>query len=265
MSAGQRRLFVAALPAQGGTVELPAESRRHAKVLRLAAGAEVCLFDAAGCEAEATLLSLAQCQARPARTLVEPAPRLCLLLGLPKTDKLELVTRMACELGVRALHPVLTQRSVPQPSAFASRLERLQRITREACAQSGQAFAPQLSEPRPLLEVARQAPAGASKIVFWEDGTQPLAELSREREVWAVIGPEGGLDALEVEALESLGFVAVGLGRARLRVETAAVVAAGLLLERLGRLRPDESAREGGARALAQAVELNADRLPERE
>ena len=53
-----------------------------------------------------------------------------------------------------------------------------------------------------------------------------------------VVGPEGGLSAAEVETLGRFGYTAVGLGAAKLRVETAAPVAVALVLDRVGRLRP---------------------------
>ena len=52
-----------------------------------------------------------------------------------------------------------------------------------------------------------------------------------------MVGPEGGLAEREVDALSASGFAVVGLGAAILRVETAAPVAAALVLDRLGRLR----------------------------
>ena len=54
--------------------------------------------------------------------------------------------------------------------------------------------------------------------------------------MWVVVGPEGGLASAEVEGLCARGFVQVGLGDAVLRFETAAVTAAVLALQRLGRL-----------------------------
>ncbi|HMI93935.1 MAG TPA: 16S rRNA (uracil(1498)-N(3))-methyltransferase, partial [Polyangiales bacterium] len=96
--------------------------------------------------------------------------------------------------------------------------------------------------PAALVDVASKAPASALRLVFWENARSPLAAEATSAatgvsELWAVVGPEGGLAEHEVDALVALGYRAVGLGPARLRVETAAPVIAALLLERHGRLR----------------------------
>ena len=51
-----------------------------------------------------------------------------------------------------------------------------------------------------------------------------------------VVGPEGGLAAEEVAALEAIGAVPVTLGATILRAETAAVVATALAIHELGGL-----------------------------
>jgi 16S rRNA (uracil1498-N3)-methyltransferase len=100
-----------------------------------------------------------------------------------------------------------------------------------------------LHPARPLLEIARTAPASSHRLVLWERASVPLHALDlahgggdAARELWAIIGPEGGLSETEVEALRALGFMVAGLGSAILRVETAAPVISALLLARLGRL-----------------------------
>jgi 16S rRNA (uracil1498-N3)-methyltransferase len=239
-----RRLFAPELPSGGGAVALPVESARHAHVLRLAAGDRVTLFDGRSGEAAATITAFARdaltCEAAARVAIAPPSPALHVVLGLPKGGKLEDITRMLTELGASALHVALTERSVPRPKDGAARIARLQRVAVQACAQSGQASAPELHAPAPLLEIAARAPDDALRLVFWERGGAQLDALlasGATRDVWAVIGPEGGLSSAEVDALDARGFVRVGLGRALLRVETAAPVIAALLLDRLGRLQ----------------------------
>jgi 16S rRNA (uracil1498-N3)-methyltransferase len=244
-----RRLFAPELPAGGGEVALPEPSAHHARVLRLSPGDRVTLFDGRAGEARATIAGFGRsgltCTAEPRVAIAKPEPALHVVLGLPKGGKLEDITRMLTELGVSALHVALTERSVPRPKDAAARMARLQRVAIEACAQSGQACAPELHEPAPLLAIAARAPADAARLVFWEMGGAPLpsalAQIAPPRAVWAVIGPEGGLSDAEVDALRARGFVAVGLGRALLRVETAAPVIAALVLDQIGRFRAAEA------------------------
>jgi 16S rRNA (uracil1498-N3)-methyltransferase len=238
-----RRLYAPELAAPGDVIELPVESVRHAQVLRLAAGAALVLFDGQLGEADAELLELGRTRARARvlarRTLPAPLPALHVVLGMPKGGKLEDIARMLGELGVSSLRLAHSERSVARLDQPAARLARLGRVALEACAQSGRGQALVVHPPAALLEVAGQAPADALRQVFWENARAPLpaGNASALRELWAVIGPEGGLAEHEVSALESLGYRAVGLGPARLRVETAAPVIAGLLLERHGRLQ----------------------------
>jgi 16S rRNA (uracil1498-N3)-methyltransferase len=240
-----RRLFAPELPPAGGLLELPGESARHARVLRLQAGERVELFDGRLGQAQAVVEALSRervvCRAQARSELPAPAPALHLVLGLPKGGKLEDVLRMLTELGVASLHLARCERSVPRPGDASARTARLARVALEACAQSGQPLATAIHAPSSLLEIADAAPAGARRLVFWERAQIALdvglASAGSGAEVWAVVGPEGGLSEREVTALEARGFVAVGLGRALLRVETAAPVVAALLLDRLGRLR----------------------------
>lgn len=243
-AARPRRLFAPELPAQGGELELPRESAHHARVLRLCEGDRVQLFDGRLGQADAVLLELARdralCRAAPRALLAAPSPALHVVLGLPKGGKLEDIARMLTELGVGALHMALCERSVSRPIDASARLSRLARVVLEACAQSGQPLAPALHAPRPLLQIAEGIPAQAAKVVFWERGDGPLEAAIDPGEqaapaVFAVIGPEGGLSEAEIAGLRALGFRVVGLGGAILRVETAAPVAAALLLDRLGR------------------------------
>jgi 16S rRNA (uracil1498-N3)-methyltransferase len=244
MAVRPRRLFADALPEAGGEVVLPPESAEHARVLRLTRGTTVELFDGQAGEAQASLTELSRtravCLAQPRRSVPPPAATLHVVLALPKGKKLEDITRMLTELGISSLHLALSERSVPRPAEATARLARLRRIALEACAQSGQACAPELHPPRPLLAIAAAIPAAARKLVFWEHASAPLDAVLGPvpgTELWVVIGPEGGLGDDEVGALRALGFAEVGLGHALLRVQTAVPVIAALLLERIGRLR----------------------------
>ena len=246
MSDRPRRLFAAELPATGGELTLSAEAAHHARVLRLARGDRVQLFDGRLGQADAIVTELSRarvvCRAEPRTALPPRTPALHLVLGLPKGGKLEDIARMLAELGVYALHLALCERSVPREGDRAARMARLERVVLEACAQSGQPQAPQLHAPRPLAEIARAVPQTARRLVFWERATRSLdavlaAPAAPANEIWAVVGPEGGLSQPEVEALAAQGFTAVGLGPALLRVETAAPVVAALLLHRHGLLQ----------------------------
>ena len=241
----RHRLYAAALPELTATLTLDSEAQRHAQVLRLTAGDELCLFDGAGREADARLVRQERgswvCEVQPPRAAAPRAARLSLIVCIPKAAKLEMIVRMVTELGAHAVYLAHSERSVPKMSADSPKLERLRRITLEACAQSGQLWAPQLIGPLALEAAAVAAPSHAERLVFWENSRQALslqpAASDVLREVWAVVGPEGGLCQHEVDVLRRSGYAEVGLGSGILRVETACVAIATLLLDRMGVLR----------------------------
>jgi 16S rRNA (uracil1498-N3)-methyltransferase len=236
--AALRRLFCAALPEQGGEVTLDAEAAHHARVLRLASGAAVVLFDGRGRECDARLVALddgaGRCDAGPSRASTGVGRRVVLVQCLPKGDKLELIVRMATEIGVASLVLAHGARSVARPDRkrAAAQLERLSRIAQEAARQSERALVPTIEAPVTLADAASRAPESALRIALVPGAPRTLAELvgaaRSTAEVWLVVGPEGGLEPGELAALEARGYVAASLGTTTLRVETAAPIGVAL-------------------------------------
>lgn len=240
-----RRLFVETIGAEGEEQSLPAIAAQHVRVLRLGQGDPVELFDGRGQCAAARLLAGGReltVRVGAHRQLPPPVARLTLVACLPKGNKLDTAVRMLTELGVSELRLALSERTVPSSGDSATRIARWERIAREACAQSGQPRALQIAPPRPLLEVATEAPAGAEQLLFWEHARQPLGALGagsrgeQATEVWALVGPEGGLTSAEAAALQQHGYRGCGLGESILRAETALIAVSTLLLDRMGRL-----------------------------
>lgn len=235
----RRRLYASPLPAAKHTLTLDDESRRHAQVLRLSVGDELRLFDAQGAEADARVTRNDKralvCEVEAAQLLPAPELRVHLALCLPKAGKLELILRMATELGVSSLTLVHSERSVPKWGGDDLKLERLKRISVEACAQSEQAYAPVLSGPLPLSAALAAAPTDALRCVFLERSRVllPSALPPAATDVWAIVGPEGGFAPDEVALLTAERVLSVSLGPGILRVETACIVACALLFDRL--------------------------------
>lgn len=163
--------------------------------------------------------------------LAAPAARpVRLLVAVPKGQLLDEVVRRASELGVARLAPITCERSVVDPGP--AKLERWRRIATAALRQCGRAT-PLIVDPvRPLaaaLELSDDAPA---RIVLHpgEEGIPSLIELLQPRPaaVSIAIGPEGGFTAAELATAERLGYRPAHLGPLIMRIETAAVIAAGL-------------------------------------
>ena len=148
-----------------------------------------------------------------------------LIQGLPKADKLDLVLQKATELGVSAVWPVLTERSVarPKPDALATRHARWKRIVEEAARQSGRTEVPEVTPLRAL------EPGMRLLILDEEERGERLGPAAGDGPVTLVVGPEGGLAREEVRALRDLGGVTVSLGPLVLRTETAGLAALAVL------------------------------------
>lgn len=229
---GPRRLHHHPLPPDGGLLELSPEVARHAKVLRLAKGDALVLFDGAGREADAVILALdggLRCRVDPPRTVDVSRPRVVLIQCVPKGSKLDDIVRGVTELGVTAIHLALSERCVSRPKGARAlkRVERLEKIVREAARQCGRADVPEVHAPAPLLEVAARAPRTAARYSFVVGAE---AEIGGAAEAWVLVGPEGGLAPEEAVTLADAGWTLAGLGTTTLRVETAAVVAVALSL-----------------------------------
>lgn len=235
----------------GEQVGLPDEAAAHLhRVLRLRAGAEVALADGVGGRAPAVLTGAGQARVTAA-VVVEPppSPALVLVQALAKGRKLDEVVRTATELGVDAIVPVVTARSVvrPDPARSAASVVRWSAIARSACEQAGRSWRPVVAAAVPLAELPPTLPSpalptpgdGRSLTLVASPGAPPLPDVlaacAAPAVVRVVVGPEGGLTRGEVDALTAGGALAVGLGPTVLRSEHAGVAALAVVAAVLGR------------------------------
>jgi 16S rRNA (uracil1498-N3)-methyltransferase len=159
---------------------------------------------------------------------VEPTlePRLTVAFALTKGEKPETVVARLTELGVDRLIVTVTKRSVVRWTGARREgaLDRLRRVAREAAMQSRRARLPAIDGPVDLASLA----ARPGLVVADRDGEQPESVPAPGPEGWLlVVGPEGGLDEEELEALQPAPRLAIGPHV--LRAETAAVAATAAL------------------------------------
>ena len=243
-----RRFFVPPQAIVGQEARLgPDLAHRMARVLRLRVGDHVLLLDNSGREHEVELTALTATAAQgvliaSSEGASEASVRLVLYQALIKGQRFDWVLEKGTELGVAAFVPVLSSRSVIRPTeASVARLERWRRVVVEAAEQSGRCRLPEVSPP--LLFDEACASAAGLRILPWEGETGAslgdVLAAARQQAVPAVslfIGPEGGFPLEEVRLARRLGVRTVSLGRRILRAETAAIVAAALVLHELGDL-----------------------------
>ncbi len=169
-------------------------------------------------------------------TGAELPSRLVLFQGLPKSDKLELVIQKAVELGVYAIVPVATARSVVKLDGkkAEAKLARWNAIAESAAKQSKRLIIPQVlplmrfDKALDLLEPMDVKLIPYERASDMENTRKVLGAVRPGQSVGIVIGPEGGLEESEVEAARARGAEPITLGRRILRTETAglAVLAA---------------------------------------
>jgi 16S rRNA (uracil1498-N3)-methyltransferase len=130
-----------------------------------------------------------------------------------------------------------------EPSRWSERSRRWQRVAREATKQCRRAVIPPVEPPRTLgawLEVLDARDTSALRLCLWEGEAPALAtvlgDARRPREVFVLVGPEGGLDGTEVDLARSRGFAVASLGSRVMRTETAGPAVIAILQWELGDL-----------------------------
>jgi 16S rRNA (uracil1498-N3)-methyltransferase len=168
----------------------------------------------------------------------EPPLQLTVGLALLKGDRFEVAVQKLTELGVTRIAPLLTERSVvsfDDVRGWRKRGERYQRIAREAAEQSERVTLPVIAEPATLADFLRQQPVN---VLLERAESALIATITPGPEAAIAIGPEGGWSDAEQRliALEAAGTAS--MGRLILRAETAAIVAAGTLIQRAWGIQP---------------------------
>lgn len=148
--------------------------------------------------------------------------------GVPKGDKMEDIIQKCTELGITAVKPVLTHRSVSRPDEKSAKKSqaRYSRIALEAAQQSGRGIVPEICGMETLSNAVKNDDSEL-KILFYEGGGEPLSRII-PKDVGSVsvyIGPEGGFEKEEVELITQHGGVVATLGKRILRTQTAPVAA----------------------------------------
>ena len=157
-------------------------------------------------------------------------PRLVVAFALTKGEKPEVVVQKVTELGADAVQPVVSCRTVRRAvdtTRTARVTGRLRRVAREAATQCRRARVPEVSEPAALSSLAGRS----GLVVAARDGGAPGDLPAPTGGEWVlIVGPEGGLDPAELEALDHPPGLAVGPHV--LRAETAAIAATAALAVR---------------------------------
>jgi 16S rRNA (uracil1498-N3)-methyltransferase len=208
--------------------------------LRLGPGARVLTFNGRDGEYAASIGAVG----RRSATLTigertrpqEYPPDVDYLFAPLKHARLDYVAQKAVEMGARRLRPVITRRT----QAARVNIERLRANAREAAEQCGAIWLPEIAAPQRLEQVLADWPAERLLVFCDEDAPQvnpidALANAAPSTSVALLVGPEGGFDDFEREAIgRAPNVLRLSLGPRILRADTAAVAALALVQSRYG-------------------------------
>lgn len=175
--------------------------------------------------------------------LAESPVTLTIAQGFLKDGKMDMLVRHLTELGITGWIPFFAQRSVAVPGEkrLASRMDRWERIAREAMKQCRRDRLPEILLPRSLDQVLADAAGYDLRLILWENAKTPLSDIRDSRipasgRILAILGPEGGFSKEEVHQARDAGCRVFSLGPRTLRAETATLATAALIQHLFGDL-----------------------------
>jgi 16S rRNA (uracil1498-N3)-methyltransferase len=232
-------------PVPGERVILPAADAHHlVRVVRRRVGDAVEVIDPGGAIWPATLVAAGESTmlevTGTARRTRSPAA-LTLFVGLCEWGRLDVAVEKCTELGVARIVIFAGSRSqrVPMPASWGRRRERLVRVAQAAARQAGQGAPPEIDGVW-TFEAVRAALGREKAIMLDPSGQLPLMRaleaVPAEDPLAVVIGPDAGFAPQELAQARAVGAEVCHLGGTTLRAETAAIVAATIVLAATGHL-----------------------------
>lgn len=243
------RFYIETPHRRGERIEISgAEARHIQKVLRLKEGDELAFFDGKGKEYWGTIATqdhhriTVKIMGTKAPSRESPI-EVMLGQGLLKGDKMDYVFQKATEMGVSAILPFISSRTIPTVGGERAerRWSRWKRIVVESAKQCGRVIPPRVEGIRHFSSILEVSLHDFVKLILWEREERFLKERMRgidknSRKFLFLVGPEGGFCEEEISAAQARGFIPVGLGPRILRSETVGVAMLSILQYEFGDL-----------------------------
>ncbi|MEN5201637.1 16S rRNA (uracil(1498)-N(3))-methyltransferase [Pseudomonas wadenswilerensis] len=224
------RFFIDA-PLSLGAHDLP-EAQAHyiGRVLRMATGDAVQLFDGSGQEFRGHLLEVGKKSVRVQLDeafagQADSSLQVHLGQGLSRGERMDWAIQKATELGVSAITPIVSERCEVRlkDERADKRLAHWRQVAISACEQCGRSSVPIIHTPQLLADWLKACDQDLKLVLH--PVAEPMVSHQQPATLAFLIGPEGGLSEAEVEQAKAAGFHAARLGPRVLRTETAPVVA----------------------------------------
>ena len=229
------RFYIDGVPS--GTFVLDGPEAHHlTTVRRFAIGDAVALFNGDGYEYPSVIESIGKREVvlRVSSAVLvnrEPAIGIEIASAVPKGDRLDFLIEKLTEVGCTDFFPLTTARSIVKVDA--GKADKMRRMVIEASKQCGRNRLMRIHAPLRFADYVSECRAGHRRIALTAPGERsPIPDGLRCGECVAVlIGPEGGWSPEEAERATASGWQSVTLGSRILRMETAAILAAGILAQ----------------------------------
>jgi len=235
------RIYSAQPLASGATLALDEGPSVHlARALRMRADDSLVLFDGHGNEWPANISQVGKkvvtvrLGERRVRSL-ESQLKIHIGISISRGDRMDWIIQKATELGVSAITPLRSDRSEVKLSGerAGKKLRHWRQIAISACEQCGRNTLPQLDPLTSVADWIREIDADKKYVLHHRAGASKSAS-GIPSSVAVLIGPEGGLNDIEIEDSEQAGFSSLALGPRVLRTETAPLAAIAILQARWG-------------------------------
>ncbi|MBC7074962.1 MAG: 16S rRNA (uracil(1498)-N(3))-methyltransferase [Syntrophomonadaceae bacterium] len=245
------RFFIYADSIRGNTVDIDEEQARHIEgVLRLKSGDFIKAFDGTGHEYTLRLegRKKGRLTARIEQFSMrddEPLLKLFLAQSIAKGNKMDTIIQKATELGISAVYPFISERTVVRLNIekAVAKQKRWQTIAREACKQCNRNVVPEI---KPVIDFSQLLAEIGNRpaIMLYENEEQVSLkhllrgkkEKFRTNQMFLLVGPEGGFAPWEVEAAAKANVFIVKMGPRILRTETAGIAASSIIMYEYGDL-----------------------------
>lgn len=229
------RFYVPDLDPAGREARLSKEEANHlTRVMRLGLGDAVAVFDGRGHEFRARVIAASRGTVavelvEPISAAPEPRVPITLVQAVLKGDKMDAVIRDATMMGVAAIEPIVTARTISREQRAEN--DRWMRVSIASAKQSRRAVVPSIALPRPFEDWLASSAHGLRLILVEPSAAEAetrslhLLETDAAGSLALIVGPEGGWTPEERGRADEGGCLAVTLGALTLRADAVAVAA----------------------------------------